>query len=92
MKVIPKPFDSWLEIGKVGWSLYGPPGLPKDRLEFLRQGLKKAVFDPELLKKAEKNQVLIQYLDPDEALQIVKDFLNMPQENKDELKRLLKRK
>ncbi len=92
MKVIPKPFDSWLEIGKVGWSLYGPPGLPKDRLDFLRQGLKKAVFDPELLKKAEKNQVLIQYLDPDEALQIVKDFLNMPQENKDELKRLLKRK
>jgi hypothetical protein len=35
---------------------------------------------------------LIQYLDPDEALQIVKDFLNMPQENKDELKRLLKRR
>ena len=92
MKVIPKPFDSWLEIGKVGWSLYGPPGLPKDRLQFLRQGLKKAVFDPELLKKAKKQRFLIKYLEPEKALQIVKDFLNMPQEDKDELKRLMKRR
>jgi len=50
------------------------------------------VFDPELREKAKKNRVLIQYLGPDEALQIVTGFLNMPQENKDELTRLLKRR
>ncbi len=92
IKVIPKPFDSWIDIGKVGWSLYGPPGLPKDRLQLLRLALKKSLFDPELLKKAEKQQFLIKYLEPEKALVVVKDFLNMPQEDKDELKRLMKRR
>lgn len=92
IKNIPKPFDSWVDIGKVGWSLYAPPGVPKDRLQVLRGALKNALKDPELLKKAKKQQFLIKYLGPEEALQIVKNFLNMPKENRDELKRLLGRK
>ena len=41
IKDIPAPFNVWIDIGRVGWSLLAPPGVPRDRLDFLRVSLKK---------------------------------------------------
>ncbi|NIO11061.1 MAG: hypothetical protein GTO40_24835 [Deltaproteobacteria bacterium] len=90
VKEIPPPFNVWIDIGRVGWFLLAPPAVPEDRLEFLRVSLKKALEDPELLKKAKKQQFLIDYLEPKKAHQIVTDFLGMSQKDKDQLKKLLK--
>ncbi len=87
---IPAPYNLWINIGRVGWTLLGPPGLPKDRLEFLRVSLKKALNDPGMLKKAKKQQFLIEYLEPEKAHKIVTNFLQMPQKDKAQLKKLLK--
>ncbi len=90
VKEIPKPFNAWIDIGRVGWFLAGPPDLPKDRLKLLRLALKKSLEDPELLKKAKKQQFLIAYLEPGKALKIAKDFINMSSKDKAELKTMLK--
>ena len=42
------------------------------------------------MKKARKQQFLIEYLAPEKAHRIVTEFLGMPQKDKDQLKKLLK--
>jgi hypothetical protein len=36
------------------WPLFGPPGMPIDRLKILRDGFNKMIADPELLADAKK--------------------------------------
>jgi len=90
VKKIPEPFDSWIEIGRVGWFLAGPPKMPGDRLEFLRIALKKAVNDPEVRGNAVKQDFLLDHLGGEEALRITRRFVHMPESEKKELVRLLK--
>lgn len=90
VKKIPSPFDTWTDISKVGWFVMGPPNLPKDKLEFLRLALKKATEDPEMLKQAKKQQFDIGYLDPVEAKKIAMSMLEMSDDQKEELRRMLR--
>ncbi len=90
IKKIPSPMDSWVEIGRVGHFLAGPPGIPQERLQFLRAALKKSVFDSDFLKDAKKQQFIIDYVAPDEALKIATRFLAQPEADKDKLRQLLK--
>ncbi len=90
IKKIPSPFDTWIEIARVGWFLVSSPGLSEDRRQFLSLALKKAVHDPEMLKKAQKHQFLIGYLEPGKAKEIARKMLEMPASEKKELRQLLK--
>lgn len=90
VKKIPSPFDTWSEISRVGWFLVGPPNLPEDKLQFLRMALKKATSDPEMLKKAKRTLFQIGYLEPEEAKRIALGMLEMSDEQKAELRGLLK--
>ncbi len=90
IKKIPSPLDSWVEIGRVGHFLAGPPEIPEERLRFLRAALKRSVFDSDFLKDAKKRQFIIDYVAPDEALKIATRFLRQPEADKDKLRQLLK--
>jgi tripartite-type tricarboxylate transporter receptor subunit TctC len=58
----------------------GPPGIPADRLETLREAYKKAMEDPELQAKAEKLSLPIDPAYGDDVLKLVKEALNQPPE------------
>lgn len=92
IKKIPSPFDTWTDISRVGWFLVGAPNMPKDRLTFLRMSLKKATQDPEMLKRAKKQQYLIGYLEPEKAREIALNMLQMPDAERKQLQGLLKLK
>lgn len=57
----------------------GPPGIPQDRLDALREAYRKALGDPELIAKAEKSGRPIDPAYGDDVLKMVKDALTQPQ-------------
>ena len=77
--------------GKAGYFLVGPPGLPKDRLKFLRDALKKVVNNPEFDKRARRVGFIPTYIAPEEALQAVRDLLNLPKEKQEKIFALAKK-
>jgi len=58
----------------------GPPGMPADRLQILREAYKKAWHDPGLLKAMEKARRPVHYIGGEEALKLVKGALQQPPE------------
>ena len=54
----------------------GPPGIPQDRLDALREAYKKALEDPELQAKAEKLGVPVDPAYGDDVLKLIKEALN----------------
>ena len=44
--------ESWEALSAVGRPVAAPPGVPEDRLVFLREAFEKAMNDPELIKSA----------------------------------------
>ncbi|HEX9880036.1 MAG TPA: tripartite tricarboxylate transporter substrate-binding protein, partial [Candidatus Binatia bacterium] len=52
---VKEPFKTLLEAtAKAGYFLVGHPGIPADRVQFLRAALKKVVEDPEFINRATK--------------------------------------
>ncbi len=69
-----KPDDEqrwWLEfrmsINDLGRILVTTPGVPADRLEFLRAGVRKALTDPELIAEGRKTQRFVDFQPPEVA-------------------------
>jgi tripartite-type tricarboxylate transporter receptor subunit TctC len=58
----------------------GPPGIPQDRLDALRDAYRKAMEDPELQTKAEKLERSVEPAYGDELLKLVNSALNQPPE------------
>jgi tripartite-type tricarboxylate transporter receptor subunit TctC len=58
----------------------GPPGIPADRMEALRDAYKKALEDPELNAKAEKLALPVDPAYGNDVLKLVTDALNQPPE------------
>ncbi len=58
----------------------GPPGIPEDRLEALREAYKLATSDPDFLARAEKLELPIDPVTGDEVLALVKEALNQDPE------------
>ncbi len=77
--------------GKAGYFLIGPPGLPKDRLKFLRDALKKVVEDPEFNNRAKRVGFIPTYIAPGEALQVVRNLFNLPKEEQEKIFALAKK-
>jgi tripartite-type tricarboxylate transporter receptor subunit TctC len=70
----------------------GPPGIPKDRLDALRDAYRQAMEDKELLAKAEKLQIPIDPLYGDDVLKRVTVALNQKPETIALLKDALEQK
>ena len=78
--------NSMAELGRL---TAGPPKIPAERLQVLRDAYNKALNDPELLKETEKSGM---DLDPgfgEEVAKMVKDAVNQPGENIALLKKII---
>lgn len=56
------------------------PGIPAARVEVLREAIKKALTDPELLQKAKQANLPVTYVTAEEVTQTVATALNQPPE------------
>lgn len=69
----------WLDfranLNDLGRILVTTPGVPADRLEFLRAAVKRALTDPALMAEGEKTQRFVKYQPPEEALDITRKVL-----------------
>ncbi len=59
----------------------GPPGIPQERLEYLRAAFHEAMHDPDFLAKATKARRPLNYLPGEEMLKLVKSVLEIPEED-----------
>jgi len=73
--VILEPFTALHDCGR---GLAGPPGMPSDRLEFLRQAFRKAMNDPEAIKQFKKLNLPLGYLSSTELQSLLMNALDAP--------------
>jgi tripartite-type tricarboxylate transporter receptor subunit TctC len=64
----------------VGRPYVAPPGTPANIMSILRDGMAKALKDPEMREDAKKNLMEVRFVPPDECLKLVNYVLNQPQE------------
>jgi tripartite-type tricarboxylate transporter receptor subunit TctC len=69
----------------------GPPGIPQDRLEALRDAFRKAMEDPELQAKAQKLERTVEPAHGEELAEMIKAALVQPPEIVSLLKQTLER-
>ena len=77
-------------IDQLGRLTAGPPGIPADRLEVLREAYRKALGDPELIKEAEKIGLDFDPAFGDDAGRMMAEAINQPPENLALLKEIIK--
>ena len=65
-------------VTTLGRPFAGPPGIPQDRLEILREAFRKALDDSELIQIATKAHRPIQYTSGDEATRLLQVILRLP--------------
>ena len=83
-------FSLIVAVNELGRLTAAPPNLPPARLQILRDGYKKALTDPALLKEMEQMRM---DLDPDfgeEVAKLMKGAINQPEENIKLLQSLIK--
>jgi tripartite-type tricarboxylate transporter receptor subunit TctC len=68
----------WEALSEVGRPIAGPPGIPADRLAFLRDAFAKAAADEEFLGKAKKAKRAVDYASGPEMEQLTKDATDLP--------------
>lgn len=62
-----------------GRPVVGPPGIPADRVQILRQAFDQVMRDPELAKEAKKQKLKPAPLSGDEVAKIQHDIINQPE-------------
>ena len=73
----------------LGRSLAGVPGMPKDRLQYLRASFKKGLFLPEVQALAKKLNLPIDYTSGEELDKMTLEILATPKPIVDEVKKLM---
>jgi tripartite-type tricarboxylate transporter receptor subunit TctC len=73
----------------MGRSLAGVPGMPKDRLQYLRDAFRKGIQDPAVLALAKKLNLPIDYTSGEELDRLTLEILATPQSVVDKVKKLL---
>jgi tripartite-type tricarboxylate transporter receptor subunit TctC len=63
----------------LGRSLFGPPGIPADRVKVLREGFMKMMKDPDVLAEAEKKGLEPNPISGDEMEGLVKELVQPPE-------------
>jgi tripartite-type tricarboxylate transporter receptor subunit TctC len=70
----------WLDfranLNDLGRILITTPGTPADRLTFLRDAVKRALSNPDLIAEGAKTQRMIEYQSPEKALEITRKVLS----------------
>ncbi|MFQ5925598.1 MAG: Bug family tripartite tricarboxylate transporter substrate binding protein [Dehalococcoidia bacterium] len=79
IKLVAAPLNPWVV----------PPGTPEDRLTVLREGFMKAFQNPRFRKLAERAQFELDPLPGDKAGEMLRRLLNVPEEAKQKLKKIL---
>lgn len=71
---------AWDALNAVGRPVAAPPGVPEDRLTFLREAFEKSITDPEFVELAESSDRAINYLGGAEMNEIAKAATSMSPE------------
>ena len=84
----------WLDfranLNDLGRILVTTPGVPAERLEFLRAAVKRALTDPALMAEGEKTLRFVKYQPPEEALDITRKVLTaVTPEQKERLREVI---
>ncbi len=84
-------FDAAIWVYRFARSLGMPPGVPEDRVQFVREALKEALKDPELLAEGKKSGLTFVYTAPNEfSRQKAKLFGDMSAKEREHMMNLLK--
>jgi tripartite-type tricarboxylate transporter receptor subunit TctC len=73
----------------MGYPVYAPPGVPKERVAVLRKAFWDTYKDPSYLADAKKGRLLIGPIKPERLTEIIKDSFAAPEPIKAELRRLV---
>lgn len=76
------------ELGRV---LFGPPGIPADRVKTLSEAFMKAMSDPELLAEAKKRGLGVNPTGGEELEAMAKDLMAQPPEVIERMKKILEK-
>ncbi len=69
--------------------IFGPAGIPADRVKILREAFAKALSDPELLAEAKKKRLEIEPVSGEEIEALAKEVIVQPPEVVERIKKLL---
>jgi tripartite-type tricarboxylate transporter receptor subunit TctC len=91
---LPPDREWWLDfranLNDLGRILVTTPGVPADRLAFLREAVKRALTDPALIAEGEKTQRFVSYQPPEQALEITRKVLTaVTPEQKERLREVI---
>lgn len=75
-----------LAVNILGRPFAGPPGIPQERLEILRDAFEKACSDPGLLEIASKAQRPIKPITGERAQQLVAEIIRIPEATRAQIK------
>ena len=69
--------------------IVAPPGLPEEVAQTLADAVGKVANNPKFLENAAKANIPIDYLSPEEVLELAKKMMNLPDDLKQEVKEIL---
>jgi tripartite-type tricarboxylate transporter receptor subunit TctC len=91
-----KEAERWLKWGEAvdltGRTIFAPPNIAKDKLQFLRASMDKVVHDPKFLAEVKKAKKEVRYLNHIEVQKVIDEALSLNAEEKKQLKYMLKEK
>ena len=73
----------------MGRSVAAPPGIPADRLRFVRDAFKKGMHDSEMLALAKKLKLPVNYTSGEDLGRMAKKIMATPKPIVDKLKKIL---
>lgn len=75
---------------ELGYPVYAPPGVPKERVEILRKAYAATYRDPKYLKEAKKARVIVKPISAEKVTRIIEETYATPEALKEKLRSLLK--
>jgi len=84
-------YNAWVNQYEFQRPWVAPPGVPKDRVEILRQAFKATFEDAEFVAEAKKTKLELEYVGADEINGLVKEILNTSQKSKQGLQFLIRK-
>jgi tripartite-type tricarboxylate transporter receptor subunit TctC len=84
-------YNAWVNQYEFQRPWIAPPGVPGERVEFLRKAFKETLSDPEFLAEAKKTKLEVEYVSADEINGLVKEILGISPKTKEGLQFLVRK-